>query len=635
MRNDFKKYSWTLWLVIFAFIGGFVITDAFSPDRRGKEDMIFIGDHVIKTGEYQTELQGMLKRYKEQFKDNFDKRFINQLNIPNQVMERMINSTILKLEAEKMNITATDEELKEKIVSYPGLQRDGKFIGHSQYRMALAHARINVEDFEKSLREEIVMTKFQKIISQGIVIDNDTLQDDYKNEKDNAEMDYILFQPTLIKEDVPVEDAAIADYYEKNKEDFKSREKRAGYVLKFKYEDYKAEVKLSDKDLFDYFQANKANFSEKGKTKVSRILLKYTQANQNEILKKAEALVKELNKDNFADKAIVLSEDDKAKEGGDYGYFGWQNFTKPEKTIIDTLKQGDISTPVVTPQGYSIMLVSEKIEQRQKVFAEVKDLIRDTLEKQKLEQLVQEKINKVYAKAKDAPNLKATAEEMKLTAMDTGLIGMNDKIKDVDQHSFVSRRMFQLKEKEVSSPITLRDGMALVQVAQIQEPQIEPLENIKDRVKSEIAKSKKLDMLMDTAKNTASKLNGMAEDKIEQYLKDNELSSSPSSYKRGNRLAYMPAKDGLDDLIFGLEENKYSAPIKLKNAIAIVKVKSKTVTTPEDFQKNRETYYGEKMNQAQSKYFSSFIAQKRDEYDVRINNELYTQVKDYVLSRFN
>ena len=40
MRNDFKKYSWTLWLVILAFVGGFILTDAFSGKSQGKQDII-------------------------------------------------------------------------------------------------------------------------------------------------------------------------------------------------------------------------------------------------------------------------------------------------------------------------------------------------------------------------------------------------------------------------------------------------------------------------------------------------------------------------------------------------------------------------------------------------------------------
>ncbi|MCP5105791.1 MAG: hypothetical protein GY950_20555, partial [bacterium] len=47
MRNDFKKYSWTLWLVIIAFMGGFVVIDGLKSGRLEKDDMIFVGDTTI------------------------------------------------------------------------------------------------------------------------------------------------------------------------------------------------------------------------------------------------------------------------------------------------------------------------------------------------------------------------------------------------------------------------------------------------------------------------------------------------------------------------------------------------------------------------------------------------------------
>ena len=51
MRNDFKKYSWTLWLVILAFVGGFILTDAFSGKSQGKTGLIYVDDELMVRGE--------------------------------------------------------------------------------------------------------------------------------------------------------------------------------------------------------------------------------------------------------------------------------------------------------------------------------------------------------------------------------------------------------------------------------------------------------------------------------------------------------------------------------------------------------------------------------------------------------
>lgn len=636
MRNDFKKYSWTLWLVIFAFIGGFIVTDAFRGDSRETMDLVFIGDKVIKVEEYQSQLLTTLRAYKEQFKDNFDKRFISQLNLPDQILQGVITSNIIKLEAENLHLTSTDEELREKILKHPQLQKDGKFIGYENYRLALAHARMNVEDFEKSLREQIVVEKFKDFITGGMVVDTDTLKNDFFREKDNAEIEYVMMQPDMIKEAQPVSDSEIAEYYEKNKQDFKSREQRAGQAIILNYADFKKDVKIEPAKIFEYFKTNKSEFAEEAKAKVSRILLKYTEANREEIQKKADALQKELSKENFALKAQEMSEDEKGKEGGDHGFFGWQGFTQQEKSIIESMAKDEISSPVDAREGFSILMVMEKTDKRQKAFDEVKDLIRDTMERQELEKLAQEKIADIHKKVKDSGNLKESAAKLDLKVVETGMVSMGQPVKDVDPNGFVSRNLFQLKEKEVSAPISLQNGVGLAQLTAIQPSVVEPLDKVKDRVKLEAEKIKKLDKLMETAAATTAELNALKDDKeVETYLKGKDLTSTPTTYQRGDRIAYMPEKAGLDEQIFAMNLNTYSEPIRLKTAIAIVKVKSKKINTDADFIKEKEAFYTQKLEQKKNEYFSGYLASKRDEYEVRINRELYDEVREDVLNRFN
>lgn len=636
MRNDFKKYSWTLWLVIFVFVGGFVLIDGFRGGSSVKDSLIYIGDSSVKGGEYQDQLFTTLRNYKERFKENFNKQLINQLRVPEQVLQNVINTTIIRSESEKLGISASDEELREKIVNYPAFQVDGKFIGTKEYKLRLSYAKIMPTKFENGLKEEIVLEKFRELITLGLVIDNDTLKENFKKEKDNVELDYILLKPNTVTDKIEVSDSEISDYYEKNKEDFKSAEKRAGNVIALKFEDYKSEVSIDINDMRSYYSTNKAQYADPGKTKVSRILLKYNETNRDEIEKKATALQKELNKDNFAQKAREVSEDEKAQQGGDYGYFEWQRFTNQEKTIIKSLDPFEVSSPVNTNTGFALLLVSEKVEERQKTLDEVADLIRDTIEKQKLEEVVTNKLTAIYKKVQGAPNIKDESLKLNVPVIGTELLAGGDAIKDVDDSGFISRQLFQLKQNEVGSPVKFAKGMAIVQCLQIDEPKVEPLENVKDNVKVKAIDAKKLVLLMERSKKIAAELNAMTDaKKIEQYLKDKNLSASNLAYKRGNKLSYLPQKEGLDDLIFSMPENKYSDPIDLKTELAIVKVKSKKVTGPADFEGEKAAFYTQKMNEAKNSYFTSYITNMREVYDVRINQELYQKIKDDVLRRFN
>lgn len=124
MRDSFKKLSWTLWLVIIAFVLGFVMTDAFQGQKQAKTGLIFIGEEPVLQGdEYRRQVMRLLLRYKEQNK-NFNKSMITQRRIPEQMLQGMIDTIVVRKEAEKLNIKASDREIRDKIITR--FQRDGK-----------------------------------------------------------------------------------------------------------------------------------------------------------------------------------------------------------------------------------------------------------------------------------------------------------------------------------------------------------------------------------------------------------------------------------------------------------------------------------------------------------------------------
>jgi len=637
MRNDFKKYSWTLWLVILAFIGGFVVTDAFRGDSRVESGLIFInGEPVIQGDEYQQQLLNTLNRYKEQLKENFNKSLITQWGLPEQILREMITNSIITMEAKELDISVSTGELQDKIISFPAFQQDGKFIGARKYKQILGYQKVSVSEFEEQLKQQILGEKLQELVAGSLVLNHDLLQDQYKKEKDQAELDYITFTPKRINSEINVTEKELTQYYDNNKEEFKSREKRSANVIALKFADYQKEVNITPQEIYDYFRNNKDEFRLPGKTKVSRIFLKYSDTDREETYKKVVALHKELNTENFAEIAKTHSQDDKAAQGGDYGYTGWKNFTHQEITIIDSLEQNQISTPIDTQKGFSIVYIPEKVAERQQSFNEVKDKIEETIRQERVKKYVTEKLQKIYVNLKNADNFKQKAKELGYNVVETQLLTSGQAVKDIDELGYISRKMFTLEEKEIDFPVQFAQGIAIVQLSKIEEPVIEPFEKVKDQVKEQILVTKKIKLLKEDAAEISKRLNQMNDEKkIEDFLKKEDLSATNITYKRGNKLAGFPAVDGLDDQIFSMKENQYSSPLSSDNRVIIFKVKSKTITSNADFEKNEEEYYSKQLAQLKNTYFRSYINQKMQDYKVSQNQKLFDQIKDWALARIN
>ena len=179
------------------------------------------------------------------------------------------------------------------------------------------------------------------------------------------------------------------------------------------------------------------------------------------------------------------------------------------------------------------------------------------------------------------------------------------------------------------------EGVAVVRLTRIVKPETEKIDVVRDKVKKEVQNAKKLQLQTARAQKVAVELNKLADaKKIEEYLKKENLKAESATYQRGNRLADLPETPGLDDAVFAMAENSYSAPIDLKTAAVIVKLKSKKIVSDADFARERDGYYRRRLAEAKNSRFGSFLLSKKDAYKIRFNAEIFEKIKESVISRF-
>lgn len=638
MRNNVKSLSWTLWLVILAFIGFiFVQWGSGRFESEGLDrDVAAVGRRKISGEEFQKNLAKSLEMYSKQFKNSLNRQMINQFGIAEQVLQGMISGLIIQGEAEKLNLEISESELQDAIRAYPAFQNDGKFIGSEEYERLLAYNHITVRDFENGLKKDLLGDKLKELVTAGQVLDLNVLKEEYRKENDKADLDFIAFKSDAISEEQAATETEQLDFYQKNKNLFQSVEKRGGEVLVLKFADFKKEITLKEEEVFAYYKNNKNMFKVPRKTKISRIWIAYDPQTREQILKEMEDSAALLTPANFAEKAKELSGDENAKNGGDWGYWGWQNFSSQEQSMINNLKQGEISSPVDAGQGFSILFAQEKIAEQQENYEAVKTRIKSILENDKLKKLTGERIAALYERIKAADNLKQGAGKLADKVAATGLLTRGQAIKEIDEMGYVSQKLFTLSENEISQPLDFPEGIAVVRLTNIVRPEIEKYEIARDKVKKELQVAKKLQLQLARAQSVAADLNKLADpNKIEAYLKKENLKPEAITYQRGSGLGDLPATPGLDETIFAMDENVYSAPLSEKSTAAvIVKLKSKKIVSDGDFNRERDGYYRKKLADAKNSSFGSYLMTKKDAYKIRFNAEVFEKIKEYVISKF-
>ncbi|MBM3311404.1 MAG: hypothetical protein FJY80_07845, partial [Candidatus Aminicenantes bacterium] len=181
MRKNVKALKPTLWFVVAAFIISiFVIWG--GAGRLGEAEkagtIASIGKEKVTSESFLNALRNRVEGLKREFKD-LNRQFIEQLNLPQQVLEQMVEQALLMDLAAGMRLRASDTEVRDRILALPGLQRDGKFIGYDEYKRVLTYNRISVAEFETSLRREIVLNKVIQLLTAGVAATPEEVWENY------------------------------------------------------------------------------------------------------------------------------------------------------------------------------------------------------------------------------------------------------------------------------------------------------------------------------------------------------------------------------------------------------------------------------------------------------------------------
>lgn len=635
MRKNLKSLAPALWFVIIAFIisifavwGG---AGRLGEVKKTANTVATIGKERISRDLYIQSLRQRLEMMKREYKE-LDSNFIQQLNIPQQVLEQIIQQTLLLQIANDMEIDASDEEIREKIMSYPVFQKDEKFIGFEEYKRILAFNRIPLSEFEGSLKKEILIDKVIKVFTAGITVTQDELWENYKNNNETANLEYALLESDKIELKKEPDSQELQEFFEKDKEKYKIPEKREAEYVFIKLDDLKNEIELTDSEIEEYYQDNQSRFTDPEKVKVSRIYLPYENKEKELVLAESQNILDRIHKgEDFGKLAKKYSKDEKSKENGDWGFYDWRRLSSEEQEEINKLSKGKISEVLEQEQGTAILKVTEKEPEVLKPFEEVKERIPTILKDQKSRELTDRKIAQLEKSAQKEKSLDVASQKLGYRIKNTGLLKEREPIEDIDTLGSLSTALFKLEENEISSPIYTYIGVGLAQLKKAEPLRLASFEEVKDEVKEEFIAVKKKELAFKKMEKIRSDLEKMSLEKLAEKYELEYITAE--KHKRGQYLSTIEENSEVDRLAFSLPLNEASKPIEYEKGYALIRALVRKEVTREDFDKNKETEKETLLEQKKSKFFQSCLLKMREEKGVKIRYELFLKINSDVISR--
>jgi peptidyl-prolyl cis-trans isomerase D len=635
MRKNVKTLAPTLWFVIAAFVISIFVVwgGAGRLGEGGQADTIAsVSKQRISSDAYFQTLRARIESLKAEFKE-INRAFIEQLNLPQQVLEQMIEQALLFDLADAMGLRASNEEVAEKIKGFPALQRDGKFIGFEEYQRLLQWNKISIADFESSLRKDIILNKTVRILTAGITATPEEIWDNYKKTKDSAKIEYLVLEYGKVTLDAKPETADIQAYFEKNKDAYKMPERREAKYVFLKNDDLKKEIELSESEVEKYYKDNQAQFQNPEQIKVSRIYLPFAGKEKDLVEAEAQsALAKIRAGEDFAALAKAVSKDDKAKDGGDWGLYDWRTLVQKEQEEINKLEAGKTSDLVMLDEGISILKVTEKDLASVTPLADAKPRIRTILQDERARALATERISRLEKAAKKEKNLESAANKTGFKVQTTGLLKDGQTLEDIDPSGLISAAVFKLKEKEISAPIYTYGGVGIAGLEKIEAPRAATFDEVKADVENDLAVVKKREAALAKIREARAALTDKNwEDVARKYGLEFK---TVDEHKREQYIGIIGENRDVDAMAFSLPLKEVSSPVEFENGCALVRVLERKEAVKEDFEKEKEAEKNNLLELKKNKFLQSYLSKLRADKGVKIKYDLFLQITSDVLSRY-
>jgi peptidyl-prolyl cis-trans isomerase D len=365
-------------------IGDFI----YKMGGGGGQTVITVGSVKITARDFEIDVYRQMELLQSQTGQKIDREQARQIGIDAQVLNRLVNSTILELEGKRLGIIASDDQVRKTIFNEKFFQNSNGTFDKDKFHAIISKLGFTEQTYIDQLRKDILRAEIVKAIALGVEAPEFYANVLYRWQGEVRQISTLLIQshPSLVKE-TPNEET-LRNFYVDNKELFKTPELRTARALIIDPVKIMQEIQISDDKALEEFHAQQSEYEGKSFDKVKekiKTLLRKQQASER-IYKLSTEIedaysggekLEEIAK-RYSFTVVTLS---KLDMGGKSDPFS-TTVTAPALSLLEqsilkqafTQEQGTLGDMAETEDGKFFMaIVDEIIPSQQKPFTDVKD----------------------------------------------------------------------------------------------------------------------------------------------------------------------------------------------------------------------------------------------------------------------
>ena len=636
MRESFHQLKWILLAVVAAFIIGFVYVDMGlgGAQQRQPQDRSYaarVNGDTITFAEYNRALYFAEQNYRRMYGDQFTQQLENQMGVPRQVLESLVDQRLMLQQAAKLHLTATPDEVQKKILSLPMLNPNGKFVGTEIYERYIHQIGYQTAaDFEDDLAREITVEKMESALANSVVVSPKAAADEYRRTAESAKIRYALYSASREMANVNVTPAEVDAFYKQNQEKYAHGEQRELKYLVSDMARIRSQIVAPEEKVRAKYEAGKnTEFAHPEQAHILHILIKVATPAEDAAAKaKADALVKQLRSGgDFAALAKANSQDPSSSgNGGDMGWVDRGVTVEPFDTAAFTVPLNTISDPIRSKEfGYHIIKVLERRPAGARPYEEVRGQIAAQLAVQMAKDQAQDEINKVAtrmkAKKPASPAEFVTYANDKVSSNDTQWFAKGEMMPGLGANQALATWAFSAKQGDISDVIGTQRGPAIAYVAGIRAAGVAPLEDIRDRVTNDakLAKARALAQQHLTAAIAGAP-------NVDAVAAKVGLTAADTTVNRQGYVSGIPGDtSALVDAVMSTPPGIVKGPIVAGDGAVVFQVTEQKKVTPDELAKTIPSFMDNMRQRDARNLRTSLLQRLRKDSQIDINDRVLTQ----------
>ncbi len=378
-------------IVIWIIVGLIIITFAtFGLESylsgTGKVNVASVNGTDISESDFLHAYQQEQSRMQAMLGKNYRPDLINPAALKRQVLEQMIQRTLLLQMVKDAGMRVAPQVVGEQIRAISAFQEKGQF-SKPRYEQVLRAQGLNEQGFEHDMARDIMIQQLVNGVSQSAFATQPELATYERLLRQQRDVGVLNIPDQGFLASARISDAEIKAYYDKHAKEFMTPEQVSVRYIKLSQAQIAKGIAVSDAELEQYYKDHSQQFiKHPEERRVRHILIRVDkQTDDANALQEIEKLRKEIEAGaSFAAVAEKSSQDTfSAKKGGDLGYVTPGMMDGALDKVIFSLKPGELSKPVRSRFGYHLIEVEAIKPAEVESFAAAKDKIRHDVQMQK------------------------------------------------------------------------------------------------------------------------------------------------------------------------------------------------------------------------------------------------------------